>query len=237
MVNFMAHTDSEREVRILKAAAELISHYGYDKTTISEIAREASISKGAVYLHFDSKEGLFEALLKREMAHYITQWMAFIEADPRGGTIGGMYKNMLRALQASPFMGAIFSRDSRILGSYLKKPGGIFRNQNSPRSTRREFIELMQAAGAIRQDVDPQVATHIMNMLAFGLVSMQGVVPEHEIPPTPALIEGIADFMDRALSPPDGADSEAGKAILRQLIADSVARQTNLIQEDRHTAA
>ena len=56
----------EREQRILSAAAERIAHYGYDKTTIEEIARDAGISKGAVYLHFRSKEQLFEALLLRE---------------------------------------------------------------------------------------------------------------------------------------------------------------------------
>ena len=57
----------EREQRILDAAANLIAHYGYDKTTVDEIAREAGVSKGAIYLHFKSKEDLFEALLLREI--------------------------------------------------------------------------------------------------------------------------------------------------------------------------
>ncbi|MBN8620470.1 MAG: helix-turn-helix transcriptional regulator, partial [Anaerolineae bacterium] len=56
----------ERENRILDAAARLITHYGFDKTTVSDIAEAAGISKGAVYLHYKSKEALFEALIIRE---------------------------------------------------------------------------------------------------------------------------------------------------------------------------
>ena len=43
----MAKSDNkEREQRILDAAAELFVHYGYDKTTVSDIARQAGVSKG-----------------------------------------------------------------------------------------------------------------------------------------------------------------------------------------------
>ncbi len=52
-------TDSsnpERAQRILDAAANLIAHYGYDKTTVDDIARAAGVSKGAIYLHYRSKE-------------------------------------------------------------------------------------------------------------------------------------------------------------------------------------
>jgi AcrR family transcriptional regulator len=59
--------NKEREKRILDAAAALFTHYGFDKTTVSDIAAEAGVSKGAIYLHFESKENLLEALLLREL--------------------------------------------------------------------------------------------------------------------------------------------------------------------------
>ena len=55
--------DPDREQRILDAAADLIAHFGYDKTTVDDIARRAGVSKGAIYLHFKSKDDLFEGLL------------------------------------------------------------------------------------------------------------------------------------------------------------------------------
>jgi TetR/AcrR family acrAB operon transcriptional repressor len=217
----MAPSDNEaRETRILDAAADLFVHYGYDKTTVSDIARDAGISKGAIYLHFESKDALFEALLIREMTAYVMQWLGAIEADPLGGTIGGMYKNMLYALSSSPFMAAMLKQDQRVLGSYLRKPDNFFRREQR-KSMRYEFVKMMQEAGAIRQDVDARITAHIMNMLAYGLVGMGDVMPDEDIPPTEDVVEGIADFMDRALTPDDGGDSEAGKAILRHIVEAS----------------
>lgn len=214
--------DKIREGRILNAAAELFIHYGYDKTTVSDIAREAGVSKGAIYLHFESKDGLFEALLVREMTTYAEKWIELLEADPKGGTLGGMYKNSLYALSSSAFMAAMLKQDSRVLGSYLRKPNNFFRRQQE-QGSRFVFVKMMQDAGAVRAELDPQVTAHIMDMLAYGLVSMGDIKAKEDIPPTAAIIEGIADIMDRALTPADGGDSEAGKEIVRQVAA--AARQ------------
>lgn len=49
---------TKEEVRdaILDATERLLARYGYRKMTVEDIAREAGIGKGTVYLHFTSKE-------------------------------------------------------------------------------------------------------------------------------------------------------------------------------------
>jgi AcrR family transcriptional regulator len=42
--------------RILDAAERLLARYGYQKTTMDDLAREAGIGKRTIYLHFASKE-------------------------------------------------------------------------------------------------------------------------------------------------------------------------------------
>lgn len=212
----------QREAAILDAAATLFVRYGFDKTSVADIAREAGISKGAIYLHFASKDALFEALLLREMQSYSAEWLARVEADPAGGTLGGMYRNVLQALNASPLMAALFKQDRRLLGAYLRNPQAALRTRTHG-ALRHELICLLQQAGAVRQDLDPVIVAHIMNMLAYGLVAMDEIMDPADIPPTEALIAGIAELMDRALAPPEGADSEAGKAVLQQIY--SQARQ------------
>lgn len=216
----MAKSDNEeREGRILDAAADLFVHYGYDKTTVSDIAQRAGVSKGAIYLHFESKDDLLEGLILREMQTYAEKWLELIEADPKGGTIAGMYKNSLYALSSSDFMAAMFKQDRGVLGNYLRKPDNFFRTlrDRQNQSPRYEFVKMMQAAGAVRGDIDAKVTAHIMDMLAYGLVGMDKVKPEEDIPPVEDIIEGIADIMDRALTPEGGGDSEVGKTILQQI--------------------
>ena len=41
---------------LLDAMERLLARYGYKKTTVDDLAREAGIGKGTVYLHFPSKE-------------------------------------------------------------------------------------------------------------------------------------------------------------------------------------
>jgi AcrR family transcriptional regulator len=54
---------SDKGETILQAAWRLIRHYGYGKTTIADIAAEAGVGKGTVYLYFRSKEEIMLALV------------------------------------------------------------------------------------------------------------------------------------------------------------------------------
>lgn len=55
-------TGHERRQRILRATERLLDRYGPAKTTIADIAREAEIAVGTVYLEFASKDAIIEEL-------------------------------------------------------------------------------------------------------------------------------------------------------------------------------
>jgi len=54
--------DSNRRSLILEAAQRLFHRYGPAKTTIADVAREADVAVGSVYLEFASKDALIEEL-------------------------------------------------------------------------------------------------------------------------------------------------------------------------------
>lgn len=225
-------THTAREKNLLDSAARLFLHFGYDKANVADVAAEAGVSKGAVYLHFASKEAMLEALLLREIKAYALTWVETVEADPQGGTVGGMYRCALKALYDNVVMSAMLRQDPRVFGSYLRKPGNFLSGRGSGVS-RKEFVEAMQLAGAIRQDVKPAVTAHIMNMLAYGLVSMAQIMDNREIPATDELLEGIADMLDRALTPTRLANPEAGKVIVRNLYEAGASRHARAPTGDR----
>jgi AcrR family transcriptional regulator len=48
--------------QIILAAMDYFARYGYDKTTVSELAREVGFSKAYIYKFFDSKQAIGEAI-------------------------------------------------------------------------------------------------------------------------------------------------------------------------------
>jgi AcrR family transcriptional regulator len=60
-------SDETRE-RILGVSARIFGKYGFQKTTIDEIAHGAHKAKGSVYYYFESKEELFRAVVADEIS-------------------------------------------------------------------------------------------------------------------------------------------------------------------------
>jgi AcrR family transcriptional regulator len=71
----------EREQQILAAALAVFAQKGYGDTRIGDIANAAGIAKGTIYLYFESKEALFEAVFLR-MFDAMTAPLAQVAADP-----------------------------------------------------------------------------------------------------------------------------------------------------------
>src|ERR1700680_614848 len=63
------HAQDSRD-DILKAAAGLFAGHGFHETSMSEVAREAQVSKALIFWHFKTKEELFLAVLNRLLEPY-----------------------------------------------------------------------------------------------------------------------------------------------------------------------
>ena len=57
--------ENKRE-NIIDAARKVFSQYGFSKTTMDEIAQAARKGKSSIYYYFNSKEEIFEAVVKTE---------------------------------------------------------------------------------------------------------------------------------------------------------------------------
>jgi AcrR family transcriptional regulator len=209
--------NQNRTNKILDSAATLIARYSYDKTTVSEIADEAGISKGAVYLEFRSKDELLGALLIREMRRLMEDTRGRIDADPGGGTISGIYRHSILALANNPLMCALYTKDSRVLGDYIRR-------QPPSRYTERflfgrMFVERMQEAGLLRDDLSPELTAYLMSIISYGLMSIETVIPAEEAPPLEEVAQTLSMVVERSFGTGSG-DSAAGKRALTLLLAD-----------------
>jgi AcrR family transcriptional regulator len=70
----------ERAPEILDAALACFSEKGFAATRMDAIARRAGISKGTIYLYFESKEAVFKALAQRVVTSSIADLRALIDS-------------------------------------------------------------------------------------------------------------------------------------------------------------
>jgi len=206
----------EREQHILDAAAELIVRYGYDKTSMSDIAEEAGVTRAIVYLHFDSKDNLFEALLYREVQKYLRTWWEVFETDPAGGTIAGVFRGALSAVNRTPFISAMLKQDRRVFGNYLRKSGNLFESIQA-NSLWAMLIQELQEQGAVREDIQPLAFAHIMNALSVGLITVESDKDRGDMAAFEDILDTVATMIDRTLTPAGGGNLDAGREIIRRL--------------------
>jgi AcrR family transcriptional regulator len=76
----------QKRGEILDAATRLIYTKGYEQMSIQDILDELSISKGAFYHYFDSKQALLEAIIERMMAE-VDKFLRPIVQDPNLPTL------------------------------------------------------------------------------------------------------------------------------------------------------
>jgi AcrR family transcriptional regulator len=75
-----------RPDEVLDAALDLFIEQGFAQTRVDDIAKRAGISKGAVYLYFESKEKILEGLVRRAVVPIATSALEFLtdlDSDPR----------------------------------------------------------------------------------------------------------------------------------------------------------
>jgi len=81
-----SHPATKRERRkearpgeLLEAALDLFVEKGFAATRVDEVAARAGVSKGTLFLYFPSKEELFKAVVRENIAGRFEEWNAELE--------------------------------------------------------------------------------------------------------------------------------------------------------------
>ena len=171
-------TDKQRALetrnRILQAAEDCFARYGYDNTGVAEICKAASVSKGALYHHFPSKQAIFVEMFEIWMGGFAGQMERIRDqADSVPDAILRMVK----------MTGLIFQRAAGQLPLFIEFLTKASRDPDTWKATiapynffRDFFADLIRrgiAEGSLRK-ADPELTARIIVSFGAGLV-MQGV--------------------------------------------------------------
>ena len=224
----------ERADRILDAAAELVLRWGYKKTTIDDIARQAGVAKGTIYLHWKTREDLLVALLTREDLKLAEDMKRRIASDPEGSTLRGFVKHTTLALMKNPLMKALLLNDREMLGEFAR------REYNSATYAERiknftTFLEFLRSHGVVRTDVGIREQTYILSATWIGFLLADPWMPDELKFSDEEVAEMLADTVQLALGPRTTATGEPVEAGPLQELSDALNQymdqEVNAIKE------
>jgi AcrR family transcriptional regulator len=71
----------ERKAQILEAATEVFSQAGFHKARMDDIAKQAGLSKGALYWYFESKNAIIQGIMDLMFSREFEKMGAFINTE------------------------------------------------------------------------------------------------------------------------------------------------------------
>ncbi|MFG1684903.1 TetR/AcrR family transcriptional regulator [Nonomuraea sp. NPDC049269] len=186
---------ADRADRILDAAAELTVRLGSRKVTIDDIAQRADIGKGTVYLHWRTKQQLFEALFVREAVIYIETLLGELRRDPSVVLPHRMISTLFLVVSRRPVLRALLTGNLPLLQGRMAESAT---RGNELLATAR-FHEVMLRYGLFRDDVE-----HLMYGLTAtqaGFYLLDTVAPVPDEPDLVAKAEALAHIVRHAYEP------------------------------------
>lgn len=95
---------------MLDAATDHFARFGYRRTNIADVANDAGVGKGTIYLYFPSKVELLTACLTREKMSLIPQLEATIELQP-AERLEAYLQMVIRFALTAPLSSALLKGD------------------------------------------------------------------------------------------------------------------------------
>lgn len=74
--------DPDKPQQIIDAAVRVFARKGYYKSRVSDIAREAGIAAGTIYLYFRTKDEILVTLFREKMAQFVATLRKSIAHEP-----------------------------------------------------------------------------------------------------------------------------------------------------------
>jgi TetR/AcrR family acrAB operon transcriptional repressor len=171
----MRRTKEEAEVtreKLLSAALKVFSKNGYAATTLDDIAREAGVTRGAIYWHFKGgKADVFNAILDsgfKRVNEIVEKWYA-----EEGTPLEKLERILIRLMQFCEEDDEYRALQEVTIFKMSEDPDLTVRLEDKKHAYEQsiESIAMLMreaiASGEIRSDVDPVTAA----ITAYGLLS------------------------------------------------------------------
>src|SRR6202040_3190833 len=152
---------TDKREAILRAAIRVFANNGYFNSKVADIARQAEVADGTVYLYFKSKEEILHSIFDQNMAEAIASGRVLIEKlrDP-GEKLRRIAMLHLERLGADRDLAVVFQIELRGSTKFMQEfsAAGFAEYLGLIRSP----IEKGQRAGVFRSELNAKVMAKIL---------------------------------------------------------------------------
>lgn len=148
--------DITKHKKILKAAVKVFAEKGFYNARVSEIAKEADVADGTIYLYFKNKDDLLISLFEEEFGQIVENMRKELEKerDPlqKIRKFAQVHLSILqKQQQLAEVLGVEVRQSSKFMKEYVNKPFIEYLNLI------RAIVVEGQEKGIIRKDLTPGI--------------------------------------------------------------------------------
>ena len=181
----------------LDAARECILDVGWRRTTLTEVARRAGVSRMTIYRSWSDMPQLLGDLMTREWTGVVEAAVADHDAGSHVDRLVGSIVGTVRGLRDNELFVRIVELDPELILPYLLSRRG--RSQDLILGLTAEAIEAGQAAGDV-QAGDPTTISRALLLAAHGFVISAHTMVDDDV--TEAELDAeLATLLTRMLRP------------------------------------
>lgn len=159
---------------ILDAAERVFHQRGVSRTSLQEIAKEAGLTRGAIYWHFENKGELFHAMMERVTLPMMAR-MTEITLEDEARPLDKIRRNTaaaLREIAHNPQVRRVFEIATQKV-EYVDELQSVRERHNAGRNDcmddMHHLMQLAQEKGQMRREMDIRTATLGLFALIGGL--------------------------------------------------------------------
>ena len=169
----------ETRQKLLDAATEVFARHGYERATVDEIVREAGFSKGAFYVHFESKEDLFWEMLQDRIAMLQEALRQAIDMSaPAAENERRILQTLFDLDKQDPLWPAMFMEFAAHAGRNEKVRRRLAELYERWHSFTVQMLKAGREAGKVRNDLDLGFMASALLAVIEGAIMQSRLAPE-----------------------------------------------------------
>ena len=153
--------DQDKHHQIIEAAVRVFSRNGYYNSRVSDIAKEAGVASGTIYLYFKTKDAILVTLFREKMAAWVAHVRAEIAGEPDAvAKIRRLVALHFGVLENDPALAEVVQVELRQGHKFFR--GASAHEVSAYFELIGSILEEGQVAGAIRRDLPLKIATKVL---------------------------------------------------------------------------